>query len=73
MNGSQMISRQESSFFAIDNFNDLKRALVNTLERYKGWLHGVLGSAKAVKVEPARLRKEIDEHRKDIKHAFARG
>ena len=68
----QLISRQHPGEVAIDNFLEMKDALTQVLARYENvvYTEDMLADAKADKKELTRLRKEIDDRRKEIKKAY---
>ena len=68
----QLISRQHPGEVAIDNFQEMKDALAQVLARYENvvYTEDMLSDAKADKKELTRLRKEIDDRRKEIKKAY---
>ena len=68
----QLISSQNPGVVSIENFEQLKAGLSRYLSRYKGavYTEQMLSDAKDDKKELTRLRKEIDEKRKDIKRAY---
>lgn len=72
MDELQLISRQEPGLVSIDNFAEMKAALSAVLERYENVAYSEesLAEAKADKKELTRLRKDIDERRKEIKRAY---
>ena len=72
MEGLQLKSRQQPGLVAIDNFLEMKDALAQVLTRYENvvYTEDMLADAKADKKELTRLRKEIDERRKEIKKAY---
>lgn len=72
MDGLQLISRQQPGTVAIDNLQELKSSLAAILSRYEciAYTDDMLADAKADKKELTRLRKEIDDRRKEIKKAY---
>lgn len=67
-----LISRQEPGIAAIDNFQELKQALEQQLEAYKSLAYSQ-DSVKAAKKDKAmlnKLKKAIDEKRKEIKRVY---
>lgn len=68
----QLISRQHPGEVVIDNFQEMKDALSRILERYQNvvYTEDMLSDAKADKKELTRLRKEIDDRRKEVKKAY---
>ena len=72
MEGLQLKSRQQPGLVSIDNFLEMKDALAQVLTRYENvvYTEDMLADAKADKKELTRLRKEIDERRKEIKKAY---
>lgn len=65
-------SRQQPGMVSIDNLEELKLALSRLLARYDGLVYteDMLPDAKADKKELTRLRKEIDDRRKEVKRAY---
>ena len=72
MDELQLLSRQQPGQVSIDNFQELKTALTAVLTRYEGvvYTEDRLADAKADKKELSRLRRDIDERRKEIKKAY---
>ena len=72
MEGLQLLSRQEPGEVTIDNFQELREALSGVLNRYKHLVYtdDMLADAKADKKELARLRRELDDRRKEVKRAY---
>ena len=72
MDELQLISRQEPGLVSIDNFAEMKEALSAVLARYENVVYSEesLAEAKADKKELTRLRKDIDDRRKEIKRAY---
>ena len=72
MDELQLLSRQQPGQVSIDNFQELKTALTAVLERYEGMVYTEdrLADAKADKKELSRLRRDIDDRRKEIKKAY---
>lgn len=68
----QLISRQHPGEVVIDNFLEMKDALAQMLARYKNvvYTEDMLSDAKADKKELTRLRREIDDRRKEVKKAY---
>ena len=68
----QLISRQHPGEVVIDNFLEMKDALAQVLARYENvvYTEDRLADAKADKKELTRLRKEIDDRRKEVKKAY---
>ena len=68
----QLISRQHPGEVVIDNFLEMKDALAQVLARYENvvYTEDMLSDAKADKKELTRLRKEIDDRRKEVKKAY---
>ena len=68
----QLISHEEPGLVSIENFQELKEALAQILSRYEGMVYTeeTLKTAKADKRDLTRLRREIDERRKEIKRAY---
>lgn len=67
-----LISRQEPGIAAIDNFQELKQALEQQLEVYKSLAYSQ-DSVKAAKKDKAmlnKLKKAIDDKRKEIKKIY---
>lgn len=67
-----LLSSQQPGLVKIDNLEQLKQALSETLKRYEGvvYTEAMLSEAKADKKELTRLRREIDDRRKDVKRAY---
>ena len=67
-----LISRQEPGVAVIDNFEELKDALQFHLEAYKNLVYTQNGAADAKKDKAAltKLKKAIDEKRKEIKKVY---
>lgn len=65
-------SSQQPGMVSIDNLEELKLALSRLLARYDGLVYteAMLPDAKADKKELTRLRKEIDDRRKEVKRAY---
>lgn len=65
-------SSQQPGMVSIDNLEELKLALSHLLARYEGLVYteAMLPDAKADKKELTRLRKEIDDRRKEVKRAY---
>lgn len=72
MDELQLLSRQQPGQVSIDNFQELKTALTAVLARYEGMVYTEdrLADAKADKKELSRLRRDIDDRRKEIKKAY---
>ena len=72
MDKMQLISRQNPGVVSIENFEQLKSALSGYLSKYKGavYTENMLSLAKDDKKELSRLRKEIDDKRKEIKKSY---
>ena len=72
MDNLQLLSRQQPGQVSIDNFQELKTVLTAVLARYEGMVYTEdrLTDAKADKKELSRLRRDIDERRKEIKKAY---
>lgn len=68
----QLLSRQQPGLVSIDNFQELKTALTAVLAHYEGvvYTEDRLADAKADKKELSRLRRDIDDRRKEIKKAY---
>ena len=68
----QLLSRQEPGEVTIDNFQELREALSGVLNRYEHLVYtdDMLAGAKADKKELARLRRELDDRRKEVKRAY---
>ena len=67
-----LISRQEPGIATIDNFQELKQALEQQLEAYKSLAYSQ-DSIKAAKKDKAmlnKLKKVIDDKRKEIKRVY---
>lgn len=67
-----LISRQEPGIASIDNFQELKQALEKQLEIYKNLVYSQDGikTAKNDKATLSKLKKAIDEKRKEIKKIY---
>ena len=72
MEGLQLLSRQEPGEITIDNFQELREALSSVLNRYEHLVYtdDMLADAKADKKELTRLRRELDDRRKEVKRAY---
>ena len=72
MEGLQLLSRQEPGEVTIDNFQELREALSGVLNRYEHLVYtdDMLADAKADKKELTRLRRELDDRRKEVKLAY---
>lgn len=72
MDELQLISRQHPGEVVIDNFQEIKDTLSQVLMRYQNvvYTENMLADAKADKKELTRLRKEIDDRRKEVKKAY---
>lgn len=72
MNELNMLSTERPGLVAIDNFEQLKETLQGLMARYEGRAYGpeTLARAKNDKKELTRLRKQIDERRKEIKRTY---
>ena len=72
MDELQLLSRQQPGQVSIDNLQELKTALTAVLARYEGvvYTEDRLAEAKADKKELSRLRRDIDDRRKEIKKAY---
>ena len=72
MEQMELVSRQQPGHITIDNFDEMKAALSAILVRYENvvYTEAMLTDAKADKKELTRLRKEIDDRRKEIKKAY---
>ena len=72
MNELNMLSTERPGLVAIDNFEQLKTTLQGLMARYEGRVYGpeTLALAKSDKKELTRLRKQIDERRKEIKRTY---
>ena len=68
----QLLSRQKPGEVIIDNFQELREALSGVLNRYEHLVYtdDMLAEAKADKKELARLRRELDDRRKEVKRAY---
>ena len=68
----QLLSRQKPGEVTIDNFQELREALSGVLNRYKHLVYtdDMLADAKADKKELTRLRRELDDRRKEVKRAY---
>ena len=67
-----LISRQEPGIAVIDNFQELKSTLETQLEVYKNIVYSADGvkAAKKDKAALNKLKKAIDDRRKEIKKAY---
>ena len=72
MNDLQLISLQKPGLISIENFTELRSKLANYLSRYQGLAYSEesLADAKADKKELTRLRKELDNRRKEVKRTY---
>ena len=72
MNELNMLSTERPGLVAIDNFEQLKKTLQGLMARYEGRVYGpeTLALAKSDKKELTRLRKQIDERRKEVKRTY---
>ena len=72
MEQMELVSRQQPGRIAIDNLEEMKAALSGVLARYEHvvYTEAMLADAKADKKELTRLRKDIDDRRKEIKKAY---
>ena len=72
MNELNLLSTERPGLVAIDNFEQLKDTLQGLMARYEGRAYGpeTLALAKSDKKELTRLRKQIDERRKEIKRTY---
>ena len=72
MNELNLLSTERPGLVAIDNFEQLKDTLQGLMARYEGRAYGpeTLARAKNDKKELTRLRKQIDERRKEIKRTY---
>ncbi len=70
--GLTLRSSQQPGQIRIDNFEQLRQSLTQVLSRYEGVVYtdAMLTEAKADKKELSRLRREIDDRRKEIKRAY---
>ena len=68
----QLLSRQKPGEVIIDNFQELREALSCVLNRYEHLVYtdDMLADAKADKKELTRLRRELDDRRKEVKRAY---
>lgn len=68
----QLLSRQKPGEVIIDNFQKLREELSGVLNRYEHLVYtdGMLADAKADKKELTRLRRELDDRRKEVKRAY---
>ena len=68
----QLLSRQKPGEVIIDNFQELREALSGVLNRYEHLVYtdDMLADAKADKKELTRLRRELDDRRKEVKRAY---
>lgn len=72
MNELNLISTQQPGLVAIGNFDQLKAALQAMMARYENRVYtpDTLAIAKNDKKELTRLKKDIDERRKEVKRAY---
>ena len=72
MNELNLLSTERPGLLTIDNFEQLKETLQGLMARYEGRTYGpeTLALAKSDKKELSRLRKQIDERRKEIKRTY---
>jgi len=72
MNELILRSSQQPGMVSIDNLKELKIALSRLLARYDGLVYteDMISDAKVDKKELTRLRKELDDRRKEIKRAY---
>ena len=72
MNELNLLSTERPGLVAIDNFEQLKATLQGLMARYEGRVYGpeMLALAKNDKKELTRLRKQIDERRKEVKRTY---
>ena len=72
MDELKLVSRQEPGLISIENFQEIKAALGQVLSRYENvaYTGSMLAEAKADKKELTRLRRELDERRKEVKRAY---
>ena len=68
----QLLSRQKPGEVTIDNFQELREELTGVLNRYEHLVYtdGMMADAKADKKELTRLRRELDDRRKEVKRAY---
>ena len=68
----QLLSRQKPGEVTIDNFQELREELSGVLNRYEHLVYtdDMLADAKADKKELTRLRRELDDRRKEVKRAY---
>ena len=68
----QLLSQQKPGEVIIDNFQELREELSGVLNRYEHLVYtdGMLADAKADKKELTRLRRELDDRRKEVKRAY---
>ena len=68
----QLLSRQKPGEVIIDNFQELREELSGVLNRYEHLVYtdDMLADAKADKKELTRLRRELDDRRKEVKRAY---
>ena len=68
----QLVSRQKPGEVIIDNFQELREELSGVLNRYEHLVYtdDMLADAKADKKELTRLRRELDDRRKEVKRAY---
>src|SRR5699024_8743447 len=72
MEQMELVSRQQPGRIAIDNLEEMKAALSGVLARYEHvvYTEAMLADAEADKKELTRVRKDIDDRRKEIKKAY---
>ena len=72
MDELNLLSTERPGLLTIDNFEQLKETLQGLMARYEGRTYGpeTLALAKSDKKELSRLRKQIDERRKEIKRTY---
>ena len=72
MNELELISRQQPGQVSIDNLEQIKSALAVYLTRYENpvYTEETLNLAKEDKKELTRLRRQLDERRKDVKRTY---
>ena len=72
MNELNLISTQQPGLVAVTNFDQLKETLQAMMVRYQSRVYtpDTLAIAKNDKKELTRLRKDIDERRKEVKRAY---
>ncbi len=72
MNDLQLLSQNHPGKITIDNFSELQATLSAYLDRYQNivYTESMLAEAKDDKKNLTRLRKELDDRRKEVKRAY---